>query len=141
MRSTRWWMSLVFAAACWGDNAHIVTGTVVEVSGPNQLVVAHEEIPGLMGAMTMPFAVKDPATIADVRAGDQIVARLMIEGRNSYLEKIRVKGHGDVPGVESGGPLKVGDKLPAIDVPTAGGGDWRIGEGASSRVAVAFIYT
>lgn len=142
MRSTRWVLPWVLVAACWGDNAHIVEGTVVEVSGPNQLVVAHEAIDSLgMPAMTMPFAVKDPASLEGVRAGDQIYARLMIEGRNSYLEKIRVSGHGEVPGVELGGPLRVGEKLPAIDVPVAAGGIWRIGEGAGTRVAVAFVYT
>jgi protein SCO1/2 len=48
-------------------------GTIKEVrKGGAVLVIAHEEIPGMMPAMTMPFRVDEKARRSDLAAGDRI---------------------------------------------------------------------
>jgi Cu(I)/Ag(I) efflux system periplasmic protein CusF len=60
-----------------------VTGTVVSLEPERrQLTVAHDDIPGLMAAMTMPFDVEDPAVLETVAPGDRIRFTLRrIDGR------------------------------------------------------------
>jgi protein SCO1/2 len=130
-------------ASCWGDNAYIVEGTVVEVNAPHEVVVAHEEIKGLMGAMTMPFQVHDPGLIAALEPGDRITARLMLEQDGSYLSRIRVTGKGPVPAPMDMGvaPLRPGQVLPATPLVAEDGSALVVGEGQGIGTAVAFLYT
>lgn len=60
-----------------------VTGTVVSLEPDRrQITVDHDDIPGLMGAMTMPFDVEDPAVLLDLKPGDRIRFTLRrIDGR------------------------------------------------------------
>ena len=51
----------------------ISRGKVVAVNlEQNSVVLAHEEIPGVMMAMTMPFPVADPEMLEDLAVGDAI---------------------------------------------------------------------
>ena len=43
------------------------------------MTIRHEEIPGFMDAMTMPFTLKDPKDLDDVRPGDEVEATLRVE--------------------------------------------------------------
>lgn len=135
----------VWLTACdpWGDHAYIVEGTVVAVNGTNEIVVDHHEIKGLMGAMTMPFDVDDPALLRGVVPGDQILGRLIIDQQGSHLEAIRITGHTDPPPIveDLSAPLRAGEVLPAIAVPVSGGGTVTIGAGQGIGTAVGFLYT
>lgn len=54
-----------------------VTGTVVRLlEKQSSLLVKHEEVPGVMKAMTMSFKV-DAAALARFKAGDRIKARML----------------------------------------------------------------
>jgi protein SCO1/2 len=131
-------------AACWGENAYIVEGTVIEVRSETQLVVDHEPIEGLMGAMVMTFRTSDGATPKGLRRGDQIYARLMMKEEGPVLEKIRVTGHMPLPEPKKPSgpmPLMPGEMLPATTMPVHGGGSWTIGEGQPKATAVTFVYT
>jgi protein SCO1/2 len=131
--------ALALLAACWGQSAYILEGTVVAVDG-STVTVDHDEIPGLMAPMTMPFEVRD-ANVA-VAPGDRIVARLMVEEEGSYLAKVRVTGHRAVPSQVVGiAPVKSGEMLPATVVERADGGSLTIGEGQQGAVALTFAYT
>lgn len=134
---------LAVLLACWGERAYIVEGTVVEVTRPGEVVLDHKEIPGLMGAMVMPFEVADPALTEGLEPGHRVIARFEILDSGGVLTKLRVTGKGPAPKkVEQGpAPVRPGEVLPALDVPTADGGVIRIGEGQEERVAVAFLYT
>lgn len=70
---------------------HPLTGTVVDVIANRQaLLVKHDEIPGVMRAMTMMFRV-EPAVLASTRKGDAIKAEM---GRDEHgrwiLRKVEV---------------------------------------------------
>ena len=52
-----------------------VTGTVVSVNAARgEAVIAHEEIPGLMPAMTMPFRLEKPEEVESLQPGDRVTA-------------------------------------------------------------------
>lgn len=75
-------------------------GKVVSTDMPQKKVVVDaQDIPGFMGAMTMPYPVKDAGLLDKVAAGDQITAQVVESGKEFWLENIVVvqKGTGDQP--------------------------------------------
>ena len=134
---------LGFLMACWGSDAYIVEGTVVEVSGVRTVVIDHKPIEGLMPAMVMDFEVKSPEMLTDVRPGDRILGRLILGKRGSYLAKLRVVGKGMVPKVDlpSRDVLVTGQTLPAIEVATHDGSTTVVGEGQGQFTLLTFVYT
>lgn len=127
-------------AACWGDNAYIVEGTVLEVAADGKVVVDHGEIPGLMGPMVMAFDVAPGQPT--LRRGDRIVARLHVEEPGTVLRKVRVTGYQTLPEPEVKGPepLRPGQALPAVEIAVPGG-TWTIGAGQPGPTVVTFLYT
>lgn len=135
-------LALLAWLACADNDAYIVEGTVVEVR-PAEVVIAHERIEGLgMDPMTMPFAVHDAAVLAGVSAGDRVYARLIIDQSGSWLERVRVTGHGVAPVVvrDTGAPLRAGELLEPWDLTTATGEALRVGEGQAGPVILTFAY-
>lgn len=64
---------LVAWAGCSDEQVHPGHGVVHEVSiEDRQVIIAHDEIPGLMPAMTMGFAVYDPELLASLSPGDVV---------------------------------------------------------------------
>lgn len=51
-----------------------------------QVVVQHEEVPGFMEAMTMPFTLREDHAFDVMRAGDQIQATLVVAEERTRLE-------------------------------------------------------
>ncbi|MCO4745093.1 MAG: SCO family protein [Proteobacteria bacterium] len=130
--------ALALLAACWGQSAYILEGTVVAVDG-STVTVDHDEIDGFMAPMTMPFEIRDDVQVSP---GDRIVARLMVEEQGSYLAKVRITGHTAPPAqVEGVAPIKSGEPLPATTVELAQGGSLTLGEGQQGSVALTFAYT
>jgi len=85
----------LFVGACTSELAtppgivYEVSGRIVEVDHENTtLLVAHEDIPGLMPAMTMPFKVKDAAELTKVSSGDAVRFRLVTGTGSSWIEGI-----------------------------------------------------
>jgi protein SCO1 len=64
-------------------------GVVVSVDeGARRMVVNHDEIPGFMGAMTMPYAVKDPDALRLIQPRDTINADVVVQGMDVWLEHV-----------------------------------------------------
>lgn len=127
-------------AACWGEDAYILEGTVLEVADDGRVVVDHDAIPGLMGPMVMAFDVAPGQPT--MRRGDRIVARLHVETPGTVLRKVRVTGYRSLPPPEVSGPepMRPGQILPAVEVPVPGG-TWTIGAGQPGPTVVTFLYT
>ena len=53
------------------------------------LDVEHEEVPGFMPSMTMPFEVRDEKEIADLKLGDAIAFWLNVTRRDSWIDGVR----------------------------------------------------
>ncbi|HTS59545.1 MAG TPA: copper-binding protein, partial [Terriglobales bacterium] len=68
--------SFSFATACHpGAKRYHMRGQVMDKNvATNEITIDHEDIPGFMAAMTMPYKVKDPAVVQEVEPGDKIAA-------------------------------------------------------------------
>jgi protein SCO1/2 len=55
-----------------------------------QALIQHDDIPGLMKGMTMPFTIKDERTLTDLHPGDTIQATLVKQEYRSWLEDVKV---------------------------------------------------
>ncbi len=73
------------------ERRYDLVGTVVSAEPQHKLVtIKHEDIPGYMNAMTMPFTLKDDWVFKVISAGDQIQAQLVVQGDRSWLEQVSV---------------------------------------------------
>jgi len=68
-------------------------GKVVAVDPARMRVtVDHEAIPGFMGAMTMPYQVKDASVLARLSPGDAITAKVVTGDGDYWLDQLVVTG-------------------------------------------------
>ncbi len=141
------------AAACGRDTdvrTYELTGQILVVKPEtNEVLVKHEDIPGFMPAMTMPYTVDDPALLKDRAAGDLIKATLVVGIERAYLSAIAKTGSAPLPedarttipaaaGVHI---LKAGDLVPDTSLVDQDGAPLSLKDVRGSAVAVSFIYT
>ncbi|MBI5473528.1 MAG: SCO family protein [Ignavibacteriae bacterium] len=147
-------LALLFAACSRKEQkpTDLVTfplkGVIVEIdSTAGKLVVAHEEIPDYMMAMTMPFRIKEKNLFPGLNVGDSIAATLAVSRTESWLETITVIGKGEVPDPEliRGKMLsrvfKTGDTLPDETYLNQDGKKVKLSSFRGKAIALTFIYT
>lgn len=85
------------AAACGdGVRRHEARGVVREVRPEwSQVVIAHEDIPGLMPAMTMNFDVADPALFETLERGQAVAFTVEFTGRSYRVVAAEALGPGE----------------------------------------------
>jgi protein SCO1/2 len=123
-------------------------GKVVEVDLANrQVTIAHEDIPGFMPAMTMPFVVleKDAALLRGVGPGDEITATLVAPDSRYWLEDLVVvkKGTPDpnaTPAPRAHEPHP-GDAMPDVALVDQDGKPLRLADYHGKAVALTFVFT
>lgn len=59
----------------------------------DSVVITHEPIPGLMGAMTMAFHVGDPALLKGLQAGDRVRFTLVAADKELVVVALRKEGN------------------------------------------------
>jgi len=79
-----------------GESAEVtvyqVKGEVRKIpEGGATIVIHHEEIPGYMMEMTMPFMVKEEAELEGLKAGDAVAFEYHVAEEGSWIEKIEVQ--------------------------------------------------
>lgn len=123
-------------------------GEIVEIdTTKSRLMVAHEEIPDYMMAMTMPFKIKNPDLFHDLEVGDTITATLAVSRTESWLETITVVGKGEPPdpklieGAILARILKTGDRLPDYALQNQDNKTVKFSDFLGKAVAVTFIYS
>ena len=135
------------AAACAGKNEarrYHLKGKVVQVDKAQQhLVIDHEEIPGFMGAMTMPYPVADARTLEQVSPGDQITADVVVGQNQIRLENVVVVKKSDGKSVPPGAHLQPSEQGPAPDFALVNQDGKRIHlrQYRGKSVLLTFIYT
>ena len=144
---------VILAAACGrADDARTyqLTGQVLAVNQQTkQILVKHEDIPGFMPAMTMPYSVSDPALLKDRAAGDLVTATLKVATDGAFLTAITKTGSAPVPddaptaipvaaGVHM---LQTGDTAADATLSDQDGKPLTLADLKGSAVAVTFIYT
>lgn len=124
-----------------------VKGKVVEVAlAEKQLTIEHEDIPGYMPAMTMPFPVKDEALLKVAAVGDEVTASLVIEGSTYWLEDVtvtrRTPDGAPTPRPRStAAELKPGEPVPDVTLLNQDGRKVRLADYRGRALALTFIYT
>lgn len=77
-----------------GEKVFDVTGVIrAPLDATNRIVVSHQDIPGLMPAMTMGFSVANPAEVTNLRSGDLVSFRLHVGEAASAASDFVVVGH------------------------------------------------
>ncbi|HEX5220330.1 MAG TPA: SCO family protein [Verrucomicrobiae bacterium] len=128
-----------------------VKGVVVGVKPEEKTVrIRHEDIPGYMEAMTMPFEVKDTNELAGVKDGDTVSFRMLVTETDGWIDQIKKL---DVPTVNtlpanSGirivrdvEPLEVGHVLPEYTFTNQLGQAVSLSQFRGKALAFTFIFT
>jgi protein SCO1/2 len=138
-----------------------VKGVVVKVSpGSKEVEIRHEEIPGYMPAMTMPFEVKSANELAGISPGDNVSFRLIVTDTEGWIENIKklgttltnapalVVGPGgaEPPGskirvLRDVEPLNIGDPLPEYHFTNQFGETFSTAQFKGQALAITFIFT
>ena len=128
-----------------------VNGAVVEVLPAEKSVrIRHEEIPGYMPAMTMPFDVRDTNELAGLQAGDAVTFRLTVTEQDGWIDQIKKRGAAPVnnPPAATGlrivrdvEPLNVGDALPDYHFTNQLGQAVSLSQFRGQALAFTFIFT
>ncbi len=134
------------AAPGAAEKPYPLKGVVVSVdTAASKVVVRHEEIPGYMDAMTMPFNVAEPKMLTELRPGDEIEAKLVVGEKSSRLEGIVVSRHGTAPAVQTipeQGPYgRPGDAAPGTVLTGQDGKPLSLADFKGKAVALTFIFT
>ena len=124
-----------------------IRGVVVSVDRQEKrIMIAHEEIPNYMMAMTMPFKVKDTTLLTAVRSGDSVEGTLAVSRTESWIETIGVIGKNPTPPLSGEQVLfrhlfREGDVLPDMALTNQDGIPVRFSKYHGQVVALTFIYT
>jgi len=85
-------MGMLLLAGCGESPApkgevYSVTGTIRKIKAEEKMVVIdHQEIPGYMEAMVMPFYVKDLKVLEGFKAGDAVKFEYHVQDTDSWIE-------------------------------------------------------
>jgi protein SCO1 len=123
-----------------------LSGTIISKDVDAQkITVAHDDIPGFMAAMTMPYSVHDPHGLDEVQPGDKIVADVVVESNSDYwLEHILItdqSGRGKPLTGSTVTPLAAGAAVPDVPLVNQDGKTIRLSEFKGKAVLLTFIYT
>ena len=139
------------AAACSGDanrREYKLQGQILAVNpGHTEATIKHEEIPGFMAAMTMPYKARDPQQFAALKPGDLIDATLVIVSNDGYLENVRRVGEAPLekpttaPASSGFELLKEGEPIPNTKFIDQDGKPVTFEAFRGSAVIATFIYT
>ena len=93
-----------------------VRGTILEVrKESNEFLINHDDIPGFMMAMTMPFTLSDSLDIDRYSIGDSVKFRLVIENQTAVATQFHLEGKINLPESADGWkddeytPLEIGE--------------------------------
>jgi protein SCO1/2 len=78
------------------------------------VVVKHDEIPGFMPAMTMPFDVKEPKELQGLKPGDLISFRMLVTTNDGWIDRIQVLGS-DTNATATPPPVRITSSVPLLE--------------------------
>jgi protein SCO1 len=136
-------LTAVLGACRHNEKRYELKGKVVMVEPEKHLVtVAHEEVKGLMPAMTMPFTVPNQADLDYMAPEDRITATLVVDGSQSWLEDLFVvRGSGNASGAPAVVEAKAGDEIPDYTLTNQDGKQIHIKNYRGKALLLTFIYT
>ena len=138
-------IATLLAAGC--TRHYPVEGVVLRTAADRrEVVVSHGPIPGYMDAMAMPFAVRDPALLQNVVAGDRVRFDLTVTATSSVIESLAIisapradPGLQRIPAVSRLVPI--GQPFPDFSLQDQHGNAFTLSGLQGQVVLVTFIYT
>ena len=125
-----------------------LTGQIIAINPERQeVLVSHEDIPGFMPAMTMPFKVKEAALLEGTAPGDLITATLVVEETDAYLSVLTRTGSAPLenpppaPLITASDLLREGEIVPDHALVDQDGLPRSMASLRGHRVALTFIYS
>ena len=105
---------LFFVAACSNAKHYEMKGQVLAVDRDKvEILVKHEDIPGLMSAMTMPYKVESVTMLDNLGPGDLISTDLAVDNGTGVITKITKTGTAKV---DTPAPSPNGARPPAPEM-------------------------
>ncbi|MDX1545948.1 MAG: SCO family protein [Rhodothermales bacterium] len=144
---------LFLVAACTPQRSYQVRGRIAGFGDDGRtLLVEHEDVPGFMPAMVMPFTVGDTTMLDAFEVGDAVAFRLVLVPDSSWITDLRALPDSAVAAhpaasvdplfAESTSPLLApGDAAPAFTLIDQDGDTLTAGSYAGQALLVTFIYT
>lgn len=134
------------AKSAGAERRYPLKGKVVSVDRAGmKVVVEHEEIPGLMPAMEMPFPIKEPDVLRSIEGGDEIQATLVVDDLGYRLEQpfITKALPGGAPAGGAAGPTepRPGVEVPDFKLVNQDGKPTNLRKSPGRAVLLTFIFT
>src|SRR6187200_956853 len=143
----------LLGVACAGppdQRQYTLQGQVLSVAADRrEASIKHEEIKGLMPAMTMPYKAADGQDFENVAAGDLISATLVVVTNGAYLKDVKKVGEAPLEKAPQAAPsassgfelLSPGEVVPNIQFVDQDGRTRDLASFRDSTLVVTFIYT
>ncbi|HEX6183811.1 MAG TPA: SCO family protein [Pyrinomonadaceae bacterium] len=121
-------------------------GKVVSVDrAKGEATVAHEDIPGFMGAMTMDFPIRDAASLKVLEPGDGVQATLVVTDDAYWLENLVITrgqpGAAITSTFNGAREPKPGDEMPDVKLVNQDGRPFNTRQLKGRALVITFIYT
>jgi protein SCO1 len=142
------------ATSTQAEQTFHVNGVVRSVETDGQTVlIEHEDIPGFMPSMTMPFTVKDPALVRGLKSGDRVRFTLLVTKDDSWITQLECRGESSHPSavlssststnrVAAEVPeLQPGQAVPNFTLTDQNGQACRLQDYRGQAVLLTFVYT
>jgi protein SCO1/2 len=132
---------------------HYDTRGVVRGFSPDRstIEIQHENIPGFMPSMTMPFVARDPKQIADLKIGDAISFRMAVTKNDFWIEEVKKIRRQEINVVEpkqtspvsakGHARLKEGDQMPAFSLTNQNGEQVSLDTFRGQPFMLTFVFT
>lgn len=138
-------LSVLFGVACRRGNEkrYDLKGKVMAVDQEKHLVtVSHEEIKGYMPAMTMAYTVPSESDLQIIAPDDEIMATLVIDGKQSWLEDLIIsRQSATAPAMPGAQMAKPGDEVPNFTLLNQDNRPIHIKNYRGKTLLLTFIYT
>ena len=84
--------------SCTNTKSYKVHGTIIEIRKElNQLLIHHDEIPGFMMKMTMPFNLADSQDVNRFKIGDSLKFTFVVSKDDAFAKDLNYAGIGTLP--------------------------------------------
>jgi protein SCO1/2 len=162
MKRLAWFVALLLPTAglCWAEQQYAVNGMVLKVDPPNKTFLAScQSIPGYMGAMVMPFEVREVKDLDGLTPGVEVDFTLVVEKESSYAVDLNIRRYESVeqdplaarrlkllnqlshPGSTSARALAIGQRVPNFTLTDQNRRAVTLSHLSGKVVAINFIYT
>jgi protein SCO1/2 len=122
-----------------------LTGQVLAVHAErDEVLVRHDDIPGFMPAMVMPFSVRDKRLLDRLQPGDLVKGVLVVGEATALLEALERTGSRPLPAEAAAAPegaLAPGSPVPDVRLLDSEGREQRLSSWRGRALALTFIFT